>query len=403
MAASKNRVYAYFTAALCLTGFFFCAAHTQEARAGVTTQAEGLAEIGKGGRNEARQAALKDALQQAALSVESRVMASEHLSADNEPLQSLRVRPTQGVTHYSILREWEDQGTYHVTVSAEVSQGKEDGQGEVMAAGCAASAHAPKKKIVFVQFDVANSIQVDDIKNILGGLPSELASRLEASGEFLSTYVQRSIPRASDMQKREAIKLLAEESGAQFVVSGMIVDAGVSQGFLGYEKRNFEIEFSVYDALTGTRVLLRHLDEHAQGNVMVGRDKPFGSRAFFETGLGRAVDRLLDGATQDIRVALECLPFSAHIIRIEEKNVFLDAGGTSLLMPGDQLVAFVRNSTQPIVGLGGAVLGETERPVATVTLIKVQPQFAIGELSENAASLGIKVGDIVRFELADGN
>ena len=397
MAASKNRVYAYFTAALCLTGFFFCAAHTQEARAGVTAQAEGLAEIGKGGRNEARQAALKDALQQAAMSVESRVMASEHLSADNEPLQSLRVRPTQEVTRYSILREWEDQGIFHVTVSAEV------GQGKAMAAGCAASAPAPKKKIVFVQFDVANSIQVDDIKNILGGLPSELASRLEASGEFLSTYVQRSIPRESDMQKREAIKFIAEESGAQFVVSGMIVDAGVSQVFLGYEKRNFEIEFSVYDVLTGTRVLLRHLEEHAQGNVMVGRDKPFGSRAFFETGLGRAADQLLDVATQDIRVALECLPFSAHIIRIEEKKVFLDAGGTSLLRPGDQLVAFVRNSTQPIVGLGGAVLGETERPVATVTLIKVQPQFAIGELSENAATLGIKVGDIVRFELADGN
>jgi len=397
VAACKNRVHAYFTAALCLISFFFCAAHTEEAQAGVTTQAEGVAAISNGGRDEARQEALKDALKQAALSVESQVIASEHLNTDNVPLQSLHVRPTQEVTRYSILREWEDQGIYHVTVSAEV------GQGKVMAAGCAASAHAPKKKIAFFQFDVANSIQVDDINNILGGLPSELASRLEASGGFLSTYTHRSIPSDSDMQKRAFIKLIAEESGAQFIVSGMIVDAGVSQNFIGYKKRNFEIVFSVYDGLTGTRVLLRHLDEHAHGDVMVGRDKPFGSRNFFETELGRAANRLMDVAARDIRVALECLPFSAHIVRIEEKKVFLDAGGTSLLRPGDKLVAYARSSTQPIVGLGGAVLGDTERSVATVTLIQVQPLFSIGELSEDAAKLGIKVGDIVRFELADGN
>lgn len=401
MASCKNMAHTYFSAALCLIGFFFCAVHTEEAQAGATTQAEGIAAISKGGRDEARQAALKDALQQAALSVESQVMASEHLNTDNVSLQSLRVRPTREVTHYSILREWEDQGVYHVTVSAEVGQGKEVGQSKVMAAGCVVSAHAPKKKIAFARFDVANAIQVDDIKNILDGLPSELASRLEASGEFLSTYVHRSIPSESDVQKRVEIKNIAERSGAQFIVSGLIADAGVSQNIFGFEKRNIEIEFSVYDGLTGARVLLRHLDEQAQGDVMVGRDKPFGSRTFFETELGRAANRLMDVAIKDIRVALECLPFSAHIVRIEEKKVFLDAGSASLLRPGDKLLTYV--STQPIVGLGGAVLGYIESTIATVTLTQVQPQFSIGELPNDAAKLGIRVGDIVRFELADRN
>lgn len=385
-------VRAYFTAVLCLTGFFFCASHTGEARAGVTVQAEGVAAINKGGRDEARQGALKDALQQAALSVESQVIASEHLNTGNASLQSLRVRPTQEVTHYSILREWEDQGVYHVAVSAEV------GQGKAMAAGCVTSTHAPKKKIALVQFEVANSIQVDDIKNILDGLPAELGSRLETSGGFLPTYIYHSIPGETDIQKGAAIKLFAEKSEAQFIVSGTIVDAGVNQNILGYKKRNFEVEFSVYDGLTGTKVLSRRLDEYARGDVMVGRNKPFGSRAFFETELGRAANRLLDSAIKDIQIALECLPFSAHIVRVEERKVFLDAGGTSLLRPGDKLVAYLGKSTQPIVGLGGEVLGDTENSIATVTLVKVQPQFSIGELPESAAKLGIKVGDIVRFE-----
>ena len=324
-------------------------------------------------------------------------MASEHLIAGDAPLQSQHVRPAHEVTRYSILREWEDQGIYHVTVSAEADQGK------VMHGGCIAGARAPKKKIAFARFDVANSIQVDDIKNISDGLPSELASRLEASGEFLSAYTNRSIPSDSDVQKRGAIKTISEGSGAQFIISGVIVDAGVRQNILGLKKRNLEIEFSAYDGLTGTRILLRHLDQQAHGDVTVGRDKPFGTRPFLETGLGQAASRLMDAAINDIRAALECLPFSAHIVRIEDRKIFLDAGSASLLNPGDKLVAYTSDSSRPIIDLGGSVLGNTERSVATVTLTQVQPRFSIGELPNDATRLGVKVGDIVRFDLAGGN
>jgi hypothetical protein len=391
----------YFAAALCL----IIALHAPHSEGAQTqrTQAEGVAAIGASGRDEARQAALRDALRQAALSVESQVEGTERLNAANVPLQSLHVRPTQQVTHYSILREWEDQGLYHVTVSAEVGQGK-------VAAECATRAHAPKKKVAFIPFGVANSIQVDDINNILDGLPSELSRRLEASGEFLPIYVLRSIPREDNTPQREAVMRIAKESGAQFLVSGTIVDAGASQGSPGIfgtllgrsRKRHFEIEFTVYDGLTGTRILLRRLDEVAEGDVMVGRDKPFGSRVFFETEFGQAANRLVDDATKEIRAALECLPFSANIVRVEGNKVFLDAGGTSLLRPGDKLIAYSRDFYHPTVGLGNTgALGVQERPVATVTLIQIQPRFSIGDLPEDTSKLGINVGDTVRFEFVD--
>jgi hypothetical protein len=397
---NKSLIHTYFALALCLIISFHPArsegVQAQEVQM-QEVQAEGIAAIGVGGRDEARQAALKDALQQAALSVESQVMSREQLGTDNVPLQSLRVRPTYEATKYSILREWEGQGIYHVIVSAEV------GKGKAVAAGCVAGAQAPKKKVAFVKFDVASSIQVDDIKNILDGLPTEFSSRLEASGEFISSYLHRSISSESEIQKSVDVKLVAEESGAQFVVSGRVVDAGArpSQSIFGSDKRNFDLEFFVYDGLTGGSVLSRHLVEHVSGDVMVGRDKPFGSRAFFETGFGKAVNRLMDVAVKDIRVALECLPFSAHIVRIEGKKVFLDAGSASQLRSGDKLVAYSMNARHRIVGLGGAVLGETESSVATVTLNQIYPQFSEGELPENAVKLGIKVGDIVRFEFAN--
>src|SRR5574340_764504 len=274
----------------------------------------------------------------------------------------------------------------------------EDGQG---------AAPSAKKKIALVQFDVANTQHVNDINNIYDGLPLALANRLETSGEFLTTYTGRSSPAEAGEAQREAITQIAGEAGAQFLISGMVVNAGTRQvkGYLGTSfggttKRHIEVELAVYDGLTGARLLLRRFDEQAQGDVRVGNDKPFGSSFFFETELGQALSRLLDLAVNDIRVALENVPFSAHVIRVDAKKVFLDAGSDSLLKPGDQLVVYVRDAA-PVVGLRGSVLGITDRAADTVTLTQVQPRFAIGELSEEAAKSGIKAGNIARIDPAE--
>lgn len=273
-------------------------------------------------------------------------------------------------------------------------EGAEGGQG---------AARAAKKKVAIAQFDVANTQHVDDINNIYDGLPLALSSRLEASGEFLSTYTGRSIPAEAGDAQREAITQIAGETGAQFLISGMVVNAGTSQkkGFWGTSLgRHIEVELAVYDGLTGARLLLRRLDEQAQGEVRVGNDKPFGSSIFFETELGQALNRLIDLAVKDIRKALENVPFSAHVIRVEEKKVFLDAGSDSLLKPGDKLVVYVRDAT-PIAGLKDSALGVTDRAADTVTLTRVQRLFSVGELPEEAAKLGIKAGNIARIDPAE--
>jgi hypothetical protein len=280
-------------------------------------------------------------------------------------------------------------------IAAVHAEGAEGGQG---------TAPVVKKKIALVQFDVANTQHVDDINNVYDGLPLALASRLEASGGFLTTYTGRSIPAEAGEAQRADITQIAEEAGAQFLIYGTVVNAGTKQekGFLGTSiggstKRHIEVEFSVYDGLTGARLLQRRLDEQAQGEVRVGNNKPFGSSIFFETELGQALNRLLDLAVKDIRATLEDVPFSAHVIRAEAKKVFLDAGSDALLKPGDRLVVYVRDAA-PVVGLKGSVLGVTDRAADTATLTQVQPQFSIGELSDEAAKLGIKAGSTARID-----
>lgn len=363
--------------------------------------AEGAATIMHGDRDAARQRALADALNQASLSMGARVLATEHLDATDVALQSQQIRSTRQISGYSILREWEDQAVYHVAVSAE-------GVLDEAAAEHANSMYAVKKKIVFFQFDASSTVQLDDIRNVYSELPQEISKRMEAGGGVLVDYVDGFIPKEPDALQRETVMRVARETGAQFLVSGSILDAGINKtnGFWGTSLgkknvRHFRIELVVHDGLTGTRLFSHRLEGDAQGDVEIGGDKPFGGGAFLGTESGRVLDRLMEAAAKDIRAGLACLPFSARVVRVEGKSVYLDAGAVSMLKAGDKLVIYNTDLHLPLVTAGGSELGLPERQAATVTLVKMQPLLSVGELPEDAAKLGVKTGSIARFEFSE--
>jgi Flagellar assembly protein T, middle domain/Flagellar assembly protein T, N-terminal domain len=361
----------------------------------------GVAAIVRGDRDSARQRALVDALNQASLSMGTHVLSTEKMNIGKVPLQSMKIRPTHQVSKYSILREWEAQDMYHVVIRAE-------GDGKGSAVDAISSIRPVKKKVVFTQFDVDNTIHVDDISNIFDGLPSELSWRLEAGGDFLASFTSDYIPRESGALQQKIIMEIAKKAGAQFLISGNVIDAKSIQndGYLGtaygkYNRRNFQIEFAVYDGLTGVQLLSNRLADEMQGEVLIGNDKPFGSIGFYETEYGRVIDRVMGSVIKKISTVLDCLPFSTNVVRIEGKILYLDAGETSMLKVGDKLAVYSNEFHSPIIGVAGAVLGTPERPVTTVTLIKIQPRFSIGELQEDAIKLGVKTSGIARFEFAD--
>lgn len=255
---------------------------------------------------------------------------------------------------------------------------------------------ALKKKIVFIQFDVANIGHVDDINNIYDGLPAALSSRMGSSDKFLSASSRYSIPKGDDASRHQAVTQIAGETGAQFLISGLVVDAGIEKGI-----RHIEVELNVYDGFTGVQVLSRRFEDQAEGDVKVGNNKSFGSSVFFNTEFGKAINRLIDSADKGIQGALEMEPFTAHIIRADGNKVLLDAGSNSLLKAGYKLVAYVNDAHNPIKGLVGAKLGDADSPADVITLLEVKPQFSIGQLSQDAALLGIKAGNVARINDAD--
>jgi hypothetical protein len=263
---------------------------------------------------------------------------------------------------------------------------------------------APKKKIALAQFEVANTLHVDDISNIYDSLPVALGNRLEAGGHFLTAYTGRAIPQESGEAQRKAIIEHAARSGAQFLISGVLVNAGTTRGkgYLGTSmgeitKRHAEVELAVHDGHTGNRLLLRRFAELAEGEVSVGNDKPFDSSLFLETEFGKAMGRLLDSAAADIQKALESVPFTANVVSVSGNEIIIDAGSHSLLRQGDELVAYASGEV-PVPGLQGGVTGITERAADVILLNNVQQEYARGELTEDAAKQGIKAGSLARID-----
>lgn len=192
-----------------------------------------------------------------------------------------------------------------------------------------ATARAHKKTVTLTRFQVANSLQVEDVPDIWDGYPLELKRRLEGRGHVIARH--STVSPFPDMRNfnpdspasRELIRRIAEQDESQFVIAGLILDAAVSNesirpyyGWQGGEtgrrfelglpwnsvvagirpvatERRLEVEVFLYDGMSGA--LLRRQRDNAEisGRVAVGKNKVFASAAFFDTPFGLAVDSLL--------------------------------------------------------------------------------------------------------------
>jgi hypothetical protein len=364
-----------------------------------TIEAEGVAKVNAGGMELTRQSAIRDAVRQASMQTSGvMIETTEKVTPSGSSTTSSRVRTDINLGKPTIVREWTEGELFHVLVRIDAVQPDTPITRE----------HPSyKKKIVATPFHIYKSRQVTDLDDIANGFPRELVRRLENTGKFLtriSKYVFSVEPSRTAIPDINAVKELSGTNDSQFVVSGEILDAGSESeggalGFFETKKRRFEVEIFIHDGITGAQIAHHRLFRSATGDVIVGRDKPFGTSAFFSTDFGKAVDAMFDSAVALILTELDALPFTAKISRIQEEKIYIDAGATSYIAPGDTLSVYRLKDELQISGSGtNSRYSAPETPIATVTINQVQPLFSIGELSVSPKSAKVRSGDYVRFE-----
>lgn len=361
-------------------------------------EAEGVALVAEGGVERARQVAIRDALEQLGLRSAARVDVAAGASTRGTSLESSRVQPAAEFDRYTIVREWQAGQLLHVRVQVKEEEARPRGNVNL----------GYRKKIVVTPFHVRSSPQLDDVDNIATRLPQELLRRMSAGGSFLgkdSPYVIS--PGASGPSNDlAAVRRIAAMYDGQFVISGEIVDASnfgkpAYYGLIKKDARRIEIAFYVYDGLSGALIARRTAVAEGVGEQRIGRDKPFGSASFAATPFGGAILRALDEGVARIAQDLAPLPFMAKIVQVQGDRIFIDAGSTSSVAPGDQLVIYRADARQQVYGSDPLVpLGTVEAPVGTLSIVQVQPGFSIGRIEPASAAKQVSAGDLVRFDVA---
>jgi len=372
---------------------FFCIG----AQAAVV-EAEGYAPLDLGSIDLVRETAILDAVKQGELQSGAQIESYISLGPNGVPLESARVRAAGELSKVRVVKEWSDGKLFHVKVQ---------GSTDPCNTGLAGKSRTYKKRIITTRFEIPNVASVSDLPDIWRGLSQDIRHRLEKSGKFNSFVTERHVFQnqintvLASENNRKQITEMASEHDAQFVVIGTLLNAGMKKGeyFWQEDERQFEIEVGVYDGLSGAKIALHREAQTAKGEVSGVANKPFGSAAFFETSYGKSVATTLDKISHLIEADVECLPFTAKIIRIDGKKIFFNAGTTSGVEPGDKLVVYLKEKDFPTQGISGRKVGGVpENPLAAIQVIQVQPLFAVAELAEDSGQVKLREGDLIRFE-----
>jgi len=373
---------------LSLKAFFFLLLATvadAEALPINTVRVIGNAEIVLADIDTSRKNAIADALKQAEMSLGVYVVSSEHTGQFGEDSSSQIVRANHSLISYQVVKEWESANSYHVEL---IVRGMEN----------SLASTGVKKKILFLQFEASNSLQVEDIRNPYSELPKLLAYRFETRGGVISSFINGILPNENEELRRNAVVKLAKDTGAQFIVAGVIEEAGINkEGVWGSYVRSFRVRITLYDGITGATLRSFVLAESAKGRVEIGADKSFGGRAFLATESGKSINRLGNLIVSQIASTIECLPFSARIVRVDKDLIYLDAGATSRLAVGDKLTVFSLASHFPT-----ATAAATEEPIASINLYIIHPLISTANVDQKYKEVEIKAGNIARIELSQG-
>ena len=189
-------------------------------------------------------------------------------------------------------------------------------------------------------------------------------------------------------------KMIGDKTGAQIILSGQIRDMSVKEAFLG-DKRNLEIEIYIHDAISGVRLARHRFSEIVEdASYYEGSAALFSNAGFNNSVFGSVLNRILDTQVELVAADINRIPFSAKIIKISGKEVYFDAGASSLINSGDVLMTY-RLEPEALNAINNQYLGHIETPVASLAVQQVQPQFSIDKLEIKNPNL--MPGDIVRF------
>lgn len=387
-------------------------------------QVLGEADFSLGDQAFMRQMAIRNALKNASIYRNTTVTSKEKVQAFQLKQSQTHFTSHSRIVGFSILREGENlvQTTKPCRFCDEAEQEKLNPPTyQVVLKVCLTDEKAgcPNLPVNFYQVPIVIAQplvqfpeQARDLSNLVRGVQSELIRRLHQQ-KYLNA---KPLNHALGIQKGQLIQpnldpdLLDElraSTQAQLVLlpvirsTALVTEPGsllnrVKQFYLydaEPDKRHLEVDYFWVDLYRQKVVAQHRLGFDIEGDVVVGRDKPVGTSAFFSTDTGKVFDLLLDQMVEQAQNFLKCQNLVSEVVEKRDQEVIVPISQETGIQVGDYLAVYHKDGAA--LNVQNYNLGFDLRPSGFIQVTRVMPNFIVAKVS-GESKYAISVGDWVK-------
>lgn len=313
-------------------------------------EATGQAVIVNGNKQQARQQATEEALQQAMLFAGASVRSVQTLTNGLLSDDRLQISATGEVAQVELVHEtWHDDYV-SVRVRADIFP---------QANQCTAADHL--KTLATTHYPIIHREQAQD-------------GQLHALGEILATRLQRHFRHVADNVTLKYIApysaqwnqpsvvnqapVLARQSKSQYVLAGLVTDISVARpahSSLAFWKdgsanRHFGFSLRLLDGMNGGLLLEKEYTLDAVWEFDRFADIDVASARFWQSHYGKAIDDTLENMVRDITDAVACQPLTGRVLQVAGQRVEVSLGRDHGLQVGDELYLYQTRQINDVFG-----------------------------------------------------
>ncbi|WP_415906192.1 flagellar assembly protein T N-terminal domain-containing protein [Neptuniibacter sp. QD72_48] len=377
----------------------------------VVVEAQGQAIIANKDINSAREAAIRDASQQASMQAAVYISSSQVVRDGILEIDNMQISTLGQVSNIEIVDEKVVGNTLFIRIRADVliDQGCHNGV-----------SNSYTKSIAVTAFPLLKLKQAN-----LGGLgtvssvfPAQIAQLMNNKQSFvahnagrLNLHPQPEFAPTNQLDDGalSSMQQTAGQLNVNYVVSGVIRDMSMMDPRTHAEKnylidlyntldykskrhlRNFEIDLFIHDGMTGHLVSQKHYQTAGLWNLDRTIKTGFNTAGFFKQDYGKKVKQLQKTILEELQHELLCEPFSTMITQVEDRNIWINSGKQQGLKRGDKLTIYRKSTYYSPDMKATTQLTNTKQ---TLVIDDVQMGSASGHISSAAASYNIRPGDL---------
>ena len=375
-------------------------------------EAEGQAIIANRDIVSAREAAMRDASQQASMQAAVYVSSNQVVRDGILEVDNMQISTLGKVQNIELLSEKIIGNTLYVRIRADVlvDQGCDNGVTNKYA-----------KKVAFTGFPIEHLSQgsLGGLHDASSAFPSQLA-QLFRSGKDVTPLNASQLNLFSDLSSAATLRLddgmlssmltTLGTMDVNYTISGVIRDISMidprthaeDNYFIDlYNKldfksrkhlRNFAIDLFIHDGYTGQLVAQKHYQTAGLWNLDPAIRTGFSSSGFLKQDYGKKVRELQKKIVRELTEEFACKPFTARINKTEGSQLWINVGTAEGLQRGDKLTVFRRNTFYTPDMRPSTQLINTQQ---TLTIEHVGYGLSSGRLSGDAMQHNIRPGDMV--------